>query len=394
MSWFGDAWDWTKKGVDRAVNFSTAGAWDAAKDIAAGKNVVGSVVGNMGPARYFGPAGQFVMDASKMFGGGTASNGGAGVDPNQVYQGATVPKGNEPGVGQNIQGFNADRSGPGAAEQYWTSVQGDAGSPTKSTEYWNSVAPGATSPTDTGQYWAGVQGAFNTPHATSNRADEAYQQFQATQPADMSPYFDRARSEGAAGLNTQYGARGMYGSSAALRGLSDMYTKVGAEEAKANADYQLRRGETAGGLARGADTSSLGSSQNELGWITGGANISNAADQNRLAQTLGYGSLAGAADQTELAKLLGYGNLATMSDTQLGNRANDAFNSQLALSDRQAGTITGMGQAGQQADYQTMIEAIQAALGYPREAANQNTNDREGVLGDIGKVMAIFGGGK
>jgi len=101
---------------------------------------------------------------------------------------------------------------------------------------------------------------------------EAYQQFQASQPADMSAYYQNAVNQTNNTLNQQMAARGMYGSSAALGQLSNADTNLYAQQAKDQAEYGLRRSQLAGQLGSAAD-------QNQLSWTTGLGNLANQGQQ-------------------------------------------------------------------------------------------------------------------
>lgn len=107
-----------------------------------------------------------------------------------------------------------------------------------------------------------------TPTTTQN-TQQAYQDFRASTPANMDPYYDNAERLSNNAINTQMAARGSYGSSNAVGVLSNADTNLRAQQARDEAQYGLQRAGLSGTLAGGADASSHTSSQDELNWMNG-----------------------------------------------------------------------------------------------------------------------------
>lgn len=114
---------------------------------------------------------------------------------------------------------------------------------------------------------------------TTNNAQGAYQQFQASTPADVSPYYDAARASAFAGIDNQASARGAYGSSAALGMESSAAASLAAQQANAQAGYGLQYANAAGSLAQSADARSLANSNNQMSWAQGLSGLAS-ADQS------------------------------------------------------------------------------------------------------------------
>lgn len=149
---------------------------------------------------------------------------------------------------------------------------------------YNAAAPGM------GENYAasalGYYGSGNIPGVSQN-AQQAYQQFQSSTPADMSSYYDNAVRNANNDLNRQMAARGQFGSSNAVGQLSNADTNLRAQQAKDNAQYGLQRAQLGGSLASGADASSLNASNNQLAWTQGLGNLAfegQRTGQNRFQQ--------------------------------------------------------------------------------------------------------------
>jgi hypothetical protein len=153
-----------------------------------------------------------------------------------------------------------------------------------------------------GQYWQSLQGT-------------------AAPQADMGAYYDRAYDKGANRINTQFGARGMYGSSAAMNGLGQFTADMGAQEAKDTAEYDQReraqRHEIMSGAATGADRSGLDR-------FTAGLDAAGGADRGLL-DRLG---------------LLGEG--AASADASRNNRVNSTFDNLNGFTQGVSGQIGGI----------------------------------------------------
>jgi|GEM_PF-4977575 len=195
--------------------------------------------------------------------------------------------------------FTGDLSQPGAAEQYFGQNQGQFN------------APNALS-----QYWGGVSGQFANPQG--NNANQAYQQFQASQPQDMSSYYDNAVSSTNADLSKQAAAQGLSGSSAAMGQIATADQTLRGQEAQANAQYGLQRGQLGGQLAGQADQSTA----QTLG--LGGQLAGNTASQGLQGLTAGMGAASNAEQALQqrqgqyINQLMGYAGGTTGAGTAIG----------------------------------------------------------------------------
>lgn len=246
----------------------------------------------------------------------------------------TVPQGGGPDP-------NFNQATPGYAENYFQQNQQAFGQPTQA-----------------GSYWQQVQGT-GSPQ-TTNYSGQAYTGFQkpnlATDPG-LDPYYDRARSRLSADLNNQYGSRGMYGSSAALSGLSEGLGGLNAEQANREADFKMRQmaeqraWEALGGqLAGQADAGSRAGSQNELAWM------------------MGLGNLAQGADQSQLAQLMGGMNAAMGAQGMAMDRGQNYFNNTMGPALAMAGMTGDMYNSMLQADMQMMNNALMMESGLAQAA--------------------------
>jgi hypothetical protein len=239
---------------------------------------------------------------------------------------AATPAGQQPNP-------NFDQSKPGAAEDAYTQHSGAFFQPSQVGQYWNSVAGNANTPTQS----AG-----------------AYQQYQQSQPADMSGYYNRAEDRATGRVNDQMAARGMYGSSYGAGQATTAITDLEAQRAKDEAGYGLQRAQVGGQLA-------------------------GQADQTGLSKTLGYGQLAGGADAARISGASAGMSAAGMAQGARRQRTQDAFDNIWRPSAAIAG-MTGDAYHDVAATDQGGFEAQQAlALGIPTAAQAQSDREQSAV---------------
>ncbi len=156
-------------------------------------------------------------------------------------------------------------------------------------------------------------------------------------------------------INTAMASRGMLRSGAGNQAMVDAMTQLGAEQANREAQHQLQYQGLGGQLARSADISSAGQSQDNLGWLMGLGNVAGQADNASLARIMGG---IGAADAATAAKrnrgrdfigdiALGMG--ATMPVLERGYGA--ALDQDQLLLDATTGYSTGVGREGLNESY-------------------------------------------
>lgn len=271
----------------------------------------------------------------------------------------------------NISGI--DMSQPGAAEQYFTDNGSRFTAPT-AMDNWMSQNGGALGTPGTGETFAqtamGQYGNGNNPHA-SNDAEQAYQNFLGSTPANVNPYYDYASDQLSNSMNTQLAARGAYGSSVGLNSLGTGMADLNAQRANAQAAYGLNWANTGGTLARGADTSSAASAANELNWMNGLGAVANNGEQDSLARLGLGGNLAATQGSQDLNWLQGGMNAAIGAQTAQSTRGQNAFNNEFMMG---TGLSNIMGDTYNQM-FQTDPTIFGQQVGLPIAAAGDNVAD-------------------
>lgn len=267
---------------------------------------------------------------------------------------------------------------PYQGSQWFDQNGGQFSDPFAGETYWNQVGSTLQGPTSTTNWVEGNQSALRGPGegeefvgdtltkykggtpGTSNRAEEAFQQFQETRPgidfdAGLDPYYENAKERGAEELNRQLAARGVFGSGRGVDKLSDMFTGLEAEQANRESDFKLRQlaegrqwDSLMGDLAGSADMSSRLGAQNELAWTQGlgnlalgaqglgidrfraGTTASAAADASQIQQALAAGQISAEAAREMLMRLQTQGDFAFNAGQEDFGR--DTANADLAAS--------------------------------------------------------------
>ena len=309
-------------------------------DPMSGLGMVSGMTGGGGPMDMLG------MDQGNPNIGGK----GLGWGPPQVgYQ-------QNPGL-QGGTAFAGDfnMQGPGAAEGYYQAAAPFYGQQGFGDQWWNQNNQ-----------------QFNQPGAA-----EAYQQ-QFTDKsqgldADMGAYYDRAKERSFADIDKQFGARGMFGSSAATSQLGQAATDLEAQRARDEAQY---------GLSRAAE---------QRGWAGLG------------------GQLAGQAQQGNLARLMGAGGLAQGFDANALNRVNSGMNAAMGAQDARRSRVQDMfgnvstpsaalfGMQGSylpmqiQNDQSLMDSAMLFGTGMAQDMVNSDRYATEKMRDDDRHAMDMFG---
>lgn len=166
--------------------------------------------------------------------------------------------------------------------------------------------------------------AMQQQHPTpTNQAAGAYSNFLNTQPADLNPYYDAARTRFTNATNQQLAARGTYGSSVGEGQLMTGLGNLNAQQAKDEADYGLQRNSLGGTLASSSDRSSLAGSQDQMAYLNALGQLAGNAQDQRRARGRDYMSdvmgLTGAAVGTAQG---GYNNLLQDDQSLFGNQEN------------------------------------------------------------------------
>jgi hypothetical protein len=188
--------------------------------------------------------------------------------------------------------FAPPAAAPPTAPPNTTGLQPGQGSP--GDVGYNGNVPGAGE--NVANSYLSYYGQNGTP-TTSNRAEEAYQSFNHSTPANMDPYYNNAERNATNDINKQMAARGQFGSSNAVGQISNATTNLRAQQAKDEASYGLQRAGLKGTLGSGADSSSLASSTNDLNWMSGLTGLAfNAQKEGMARYELGNQDAKAAAD--------------------------------------------------------------------------------------------------
>ena len=257
------------------------------------------------------------------------------------------------GVG-TLEGL--DFTKPGALEQYQRDHAGYFDTPTMSEMFAKDAISRGGGP------------------GVSNRAEEAYQHFNASTPANMDPYYANERRKAEEAIRKTMSARGSYGSSATDDLYNEAYTNLAADAAKANAQYGLQRAGLMGSLAQGADSSSLAGSGDRRNW------------------TSVLGSLAGQGDNAGLSRVIGGANVAGAAQGAQRTRGQDAFNNQLTMGDRMSG-IMGQGYGNIfGADMDLFKTTVGLNTGTAAEGYSQGAQNASIARGNVGNFNNLLGG--
>lgn len=270
-----------------------------------------------------------------------------------------TPYSTGPGLqaGTDQAGGSLDMMKPGAGEQFFADNKDAYQTPGMAETYASDVL--------------GKYGGGQNPHV-SNDAEGAYQQFQASTPANMDPYYDRQRQVLSNQMNGQLASRGAYGSSVGLNSLAGGMADIGAQQAKDEASYGLSRAGLAGTLARGADTSSLGQSNNELSW------------------TNGLGGLAGQGESAEINRLNAGMNAGLGAQGAQMQRGQNYFNNEMSMGGAMSGIMQDAYTPGFAGDAAILDDSIAARMGGAAEAYGQNKDQGNGLADSIwGGIKAI-----
>jgi hypothetical protein len=248
-----------------------------------------------------------------------------------------------------------DFSKPGAGEVNWTNNQG----------VYNSPSFGEVNT-------QGLVGQYSDPNNrpdVSNNSQNWFQQYQGSMPniatdPGLAPYFDNAKDRAAESIDQAAGARGNYGSSAAIDQNARAFTDLEGQRALKEADYNLQRlGEQrawqglGGQLAGSADASSRAMSQDEQAWT-------------QLLSQLGIDASRLGLDRTNSGQ-----DAANSAQNAQRNRGQDYFSNQIALGDRMADLMKSTYMPALDQDYQMVGAANSGNVAQGNAAlANEQAN--------------------
>jgi hypothetical protein len=198
------------------------------------------------------------------------------------------------------------------------------------------------------------QGRFLDP----TQQNKFFEATNGTLSQNLDPYYNNAERRATEAINNQFGARGLFNSSAAMDQNAEAIGNLEAEKANREGQYGLQRAGLLGNLAQGADVSTLGN----LGAGFGAAQGSEEARRQR--------------GQDYLSNVMG---LAMPTAAMAGN----AYQQMI------------------QGDQDLMNQAMMAEMGLASTAENQAANkkqefwsDTQNTAGLMGNVMGGMLGGK
>lgn len=332
------------------------------------------------------------MGALGGMGGPAGLSGGIGAAPpggmvNSILGGGNTPYAHGYGMGSPAP-FEPMQTGPGIQDPQGFGAQGGDLTQRGIGEQAFGHSGGAFFNEGKSERFAGNtldQFRNGTPEGTNNQAQNL-ERFNSSRPSlsggpGFDAYYDRAAERLGRDMNNQLAARGVYGSSVGVGQLGDAMTDLRADQAKNEADFDLRRiGEQrgweglSGQLAGSADANSLANSQNRLNWLGGLGDIAQAGD------TFGLNRLNSGLNAANNAQGLEQGRFQTL----LGN--------ELGMADRMNGM---MGQAyGDmlQNDMDLMNSSMGMGMGLAAEALNQDYRTQEKIKDDESHAMDMMGG--
>jgi len=127
-----------------------------------------------------------------------------------------------------------------------------------------------------GESYADSVTAYYNEHGiplVGNESKVTLDKFRASQPQDLSPYYDYASKLTSAKIDNAMSARGSYGSSNATGQIGAAEMALRADEAQKNAQYGLDRYAREESMAGGADASAAVANEHEYSWAKGLSDI-------------------------------------------------------------------------------------------------------------------------
>lgn len=216
-----------------------------------------------------------------------------------------------------------------------------------------------------------AMGALSQP----NYAEQAYGQYQQYAPTDlaanMDPYYDEQRRILNEQMENAFAGRGMSGSTYEMDALGQGLVGLGAEQARAEAQYGLDRQAALTNYAMGLSQAGQGADRTGLAARELALTGLNQADQTGLAGLLGEGKMVGDIDQTTLdaiSTFVASGNTAQLlRDSRINSMFGNISSAYNGLSADNKSTIDGMLQQDQDlllatitGDLQGVYEALQS----------------------------------
>lgn len=325
-----------------------------------------------------------------------------------------------------LKNSSLDFTKMGSGEQYWADNQGKFGQTTQTQGYLDENKLGASA---TGQYtgshqlgdsqaqafWEQNQGNMGQPGVAEQYADMVLKKYGggSNLPTDpgLGTYYDRQEQKLTQSMNDQLSARGAYGSSVGLGSLASGIADLRADQARNEADYNLRRSanerdwmNSVGSLANQGQNATLsrwnagqnaatGADTGTLGFWNAGLNGAQATDTVDLARW--QAGLAGSqmADNANLSQFTTGMNASNQAQNLQRQRGQDMFNNNLTMGASLSGTAGSAYSSALTSDQQLM-DAINALMtGTASEgvnAASHQENDAQNQLNQLAQMYALY----
>lgn len=281
--------------------------------------------------------------------------------------------------------FTGDQSVPGLMERYAVDALGDWNNqPSALGDYWSQNQQRFAPPGEGDQHWNQVQGGLAAAGNIGNNAQDAYDQFNKSAPANTDPYYDYAVDRSSRELNSAMAGRGMGRSSWAVGQLADLNANLRGQQAQANAGYGLQRAGIMGQLAGSADASARANSQNQLSWLKG-------AQEYQYTPLMMGAQVAGQVDAQRLARDQTGAQIASMGQDALRGRTQDYFNNTFAMGNAAGQNAYNTGSQAIAADQNAFEAQHQGAIGANRENVTAGQNQAAQTNQGMGTMMQIYG---
>lgn len=223
----------------------------------------------------------------------------------------------------------------------------------------------------------------NRPQVTNN-SQQWFDQYQGQMPSISSEpgfgaYYDNAKTRAAESIDQAAGARGNYGSSAAIDQNARAFSDLEGQRALNEADYNLKRlGEQrawqglGGNLAGQADQNSLATSQNEQSWANLLSKLGLDASQLGLQRTNSGMDAANAAQAAERA------------------RGQDYFSNQMAMGDRFAELMKSILQPALDNDASLAESQISGGVAQGNNAAATDRQNQQDLMSGAQSAAEVY----
>ena len=214
----------------------------------------------------------------------------------------------------------------------------------------------------------------------SNNAQSGFDSFDMETP-DLSVYYDRQRDKARQALDRSFASRGMYGSSEATGQIGNTMADLGAQQAKDESDFNLRRLAEKRAWGESADRQSLGGAGLEKDFLAGLSSAGGTVDRFTIDKLLAGGTLAENADDGRFKRITASSDADAAADesirknfvTEAGvmgelqdareGRVNNTFENELKIARELAAKAMDTLQNATAADYEAAINYTEATLG-------------------------------